>query len=86
MRGRKRIKRLGKLAEIARREERQVCEELGRAQRHLDDSIRRLGELETYRRDYSGRFGNRAQISPARWQDYQHFLNRIEFLALLKSG
>ena len=78
MRGPKRVKRLGKLAELARTEERRVCEELGRAQRQLDENIRRLDELENYRRDYSGRFGNTAQVSPARWQDYQHFLHRID--------
>ncbi len=75
---RNRLKRMRKLADLARSEERRVCEEMGRAQRQLNEHEERLDELEAYRRDYSDKFRPGGHLSPARWQDYQHFLQRID--------
>lgn len=67
-----------RLADLAKTEERRECEEMGRLQRSLDQEEQRLTELEEYRRDYARRFDGSEQLAPARWQDYQNFLQRID--------
>ena len=74
----KRSVRMKKIFDIAKAEERKVCEAMGRAQRSLDAEISRLDELESYRRNYAGQFSGNQSVSPARWQDYQNFLQRID--------
>lgn len=67
-----------RLAELAKTEERRECEELGRLQRSLDQDEKRLDDLEVYRKEYSQRFAGTREVVPARWQDYQNFLQRID--------
>lgn len=74
----KRSTRMQRLVGLARIEERRECQEMGRLQRSLDDDKRRLNELESYRKEYSRRFEGAGQVAPARWQDYQNFLQRID--------
>ena len=74
----RRTERMRRLAGLAKTEERRECEELGRLQRSLNQDEKRLNELEAYRKEYSRRFENTQQVAPARWQDYQNFLQRID--------
>lgn len=67
-----------RLAELAKTEERRECEELGRLQQSLNQDKKRLDDLETYRKEYSQRFSSAQKVAPARWQDYQNFLQRID--------
>lgn len=67
-----------KVFDIAKTDERKVCEEMGKVQRSLDAEISRLEELESYRRNYAEQFRGKKTLSPARWQDYQKFLQRID--------
>ncbi|MDH4046662.1 MAG: flagellar export protein FliJ [Gammaproteobacteria bacterium] len=74
----KRSDRIQKVVSIADSEERRECMELGKAQRALEDEISRLEELNEYRRGYAERTLPGASVSALRWQDYQHFLNRLD--------
>lgn len=67
-----------KVFDLARTEERKACEAMGRVQKTLDSEISRLNELESYRQRYAKQFKGNQTISPARWQDYQNFLKRID--------
>lgn len=74
----KRSARMQKIVQLAKSEELKVCRQMGRVQKSLDSDIGRLGELESYRRDYEQQYSQPVTISPARWQDYQSFLQRID--------
>lgn len=74
----KRSSRMQKIVQLAKSEELKVCRQMGRVQKSLESDIDRLGELESYRRDYRQQFSQPDTISPARWQDYQSFLQRID--------
>ena len=74
----KRSDRIKKVIALADSEERRECLALGKAQRTLDDEINRLAELESYRRGYAERSQPGSSVSSVRWQDYQHFLNRLD--------
>jgi flagellar FliJ protein len=74
----RRSTRIEKVASIAGSEERRESIELGKAQRALYDEIDRLAELQDYRRSYAERSLPDASLSAVRWQDYQHFLNRLD--------
>lgn len=74
----KRTRRMQRLADLARTEERRVCEEMGRTQRALALDQQRLAELKVYRADYTRRFDVSERVPAARWQDYQNFLKRID--------
>lgn len=62
---------------VAKSEERQKCQEMGRAQTLLDAEINRLDELRAYRETYEERASANASIQPAHWVDYQNFLARL---------
>jgi len=62
---------------VAKSEERQKCQEMGRAQLLLDAEENRLGELRSYRQSYEKRVSTGAGIKPAHWADYQNFLCRL---------
>lgn len=62
---------------VAKSEERQKCQEMGRAQILLDAEINRLDELRAYRETYEERASANASIQPAHWVDYQNFLARL---------
>jgi flagellar FliJ protein len=74
----KRSDRIQKVVSIAGSEERRECMEFGKAQRALDDEISRLEELKEYRRSYAERSPAGGSVSSVRWQDYQHFLKRLD--------
>jgi flagellar FliJ protein len=74
----RRSSRIQKVVSIAGSEERRECMKFGKAQRALDDEIERLAELQDYRHNYANRSLPDSSISAARWQDYQHFLNRLD--------
>lgn len=75
---RKRRNRLNRVLDLAKREERSKLAAIGTAQRSLDLSVNRLEELEAYRKEYAQKFGAGEKLTPARWQDYQNFLRRID--------
>lgn len=62
---------------VAKTEERQECEEMGRAQRLLDAEISRLDELLAYRRAYEQKASADSGIQPTHLVDYQNFLSRL---------
>lgn len=74
----RRSSRIEKVMSIAGSEERRESMELGKAQRALDEEINRLAELKDYRRSYAERTLPNASVTALRWQDYQHFLNRLD--------
>jgi flagellar FliJ protein len=74
----RRSSRIEKVVSIAGSEERRESLELGKAQRALDDEIDRLAELQNYRRGYAEKTLPDGSLSAVRWQDYQHFLNRLD--------
>ena len=83
---RNRENRLKRVLDLAEQEERSEFVALGRIQKSVDEYVYRLEELETYRRDYSRKSSVGERLTPARWQDYQSFLNRInEAVALQKN-
>lgn len=63
---------------ITKTEERSQCQAMGRAQKKLDDEVDRLGELKAYRHSYRRQFQPGGDVSSARWQDYQNFLQRLD--------
>ncbi|MEQ9563145.1 MAG: flagellar export protein FliJ [Woeseiaceae bacterium] len=74
----RRSSRIEKVVSIAGSEERRESIELGKAQRALDDEVDRLAELQNYRSSYAERSLPETSLSAVRWQDYQHFLNRLD--------
>jgi flagellar FliJ protein len=74
----KRSDRIMKVVALAISEERRECLAFGKAQRALDDEIGRLEELQDYRRGYAERPVAGACVNSVRWQDYQHFLSRLD--------
>lgn len=74
----RRSSRLQRVVLLAGSEERRESLELGKAQRALDEELNRLAELKDYRRSYAERTLPDGSMSAVRWQDYQHFLNRLD--------
>lgn len=70
-------KKLGRLLSVASAEERRSLATFGQARQKLEAEIRRLGELEGYRRDYADSARSMSQVASNRWQDYQAFMNRL---------
>lgn len=62
---------------VAKSEERQKCQEMGRAQLLLDAEISRLHELQSYRQNYEKKKALGSDTRPAHWADYQNFLSRL---------
>ena len=70
--------RISRIVAVTKIEERSQCQEMGRAQKKLDDEVNRLGELKSYRQSYQRQFQPGGDVSSARWQDYQNFMQRLE--------
>jgi len=73
-----RRQKIGKVASLAAADEQRYGQIAGQSQRHLDEQLERLGELNAYRQNYSD--GTRVQtaVSSVHWQDYQNFRNRLD--------
>lgn len=73
-----RSKKIGKVAALASAEERRFGEMAGRAQRHLQEQLDRLGELNAFRHNYAKKVSGQSTLRAAHWQDYQAFLHRLD--------
>ncbi|MGB5257952.1 MAG: flagellar export protein FliJ [Woeseiaceae bacterium] len=73
-----RSKKIGKIASLAAAEERRFGEMAGRARRHLQEQLDRLGELNAFRHNYEQKAAGQATLRAAHWQDYQSFLHRLD--------
>ena len=74
----KKSERISRIVAVSKTEERSQCQEMGRAQKKLDDEVDRLGELKAYRHSYQRQFQPGGDVSSARWQDYQNFMRRLD--------
>lgn len=72
----RRSERLHQVHRLSELEEQEHSREMGRLERRLQDEIRRLEELQTYRNDYRCR--NSARFDSAQWKEYQNFLQRLD--------
>ena len=63
---------------MAESEEKQECQNMGRAQKQLNAEANRLQELCAYRHSYAGKRQTKGNVSPVHWQDYQNFLQRLD--------
>ena len=70
--------KIDKLVSLASAEERQSGERTGRVQSQLNEQLRRLAELNAYRRSYAGKAEDQEQIHSVHWKDYQNFLYRLD--------
>ncbi len=70
--------RLGRLADLARAEERRAASELGRLTTELERQRGQLGELHAYRESYSERTRSVGAGSSVHWKDYQDFCHRLD--------
>ena len=70
--------KIEKLVSLANAEERQSGERTGRVQSQLNEQLRRLAELNAYRRSYAGKTDDQARIHSVHWKDYQNFLFRLD--------
>lgn len=73
-----RSKKIGKVANLAAAEERRLGEMAGRARRHLQEQLDRLGELNAFRHNYEKKACGHATLRAAHWQDYRAFLQRLD--------
>ena len=73
-----RSKKIGKVASLAAAEERRLGEMAGRARRHLQEQMDRLGELNAFRHNYEQKASGQSTLRAAHWQDYQSFLHRLD--------
>jgi flagellar FliJ protein len=73
-----RSKRLRKLVDIARDEERRVGQTVGQLQARLRASMDQLGELNAYRESYAAKSRLPSSGSAAHWHDYQSFLSKLD--------
>ena len=73
-----RRQKIGKVASLAAADEQRHGQIAGQSQRHLDEQLQRLGELNAYRQNYLN--GERVQtaVSSVHWKDYQNFRNRLD--------
>lgn len=75
---RDRTRKIGKFASLAAAEERRFGEAAGRSQRHLNDQLERLGELNAFRHNYAKKNVASGGVSSAHLKDYQSFLDRLD--------
>jgi len=75
---RRRTQKLGKVAALAAAEERRFGVEAGRSQRHLNEQLERLGELNAFRHNYARKNSGMARVTSAHLKDYQNFLSRLD--------
>mgnify|MGYP001821997780 CR=1 FL=1 len=73
-----RRRKIGKVASIAAAEEQRYGQIAGQSQRHLDEQLERLGELNAYRQNYLGGAGAQTAVSSVHWKDYQNFRGRLD--------
>jgi len=73
----KKSDRLGRVHALAKAEEQRLRTEFGATQIGLDANLQKLAELESYRHTYENEYQMQGELAPARWQDYQSFLQRL---------
>jgi flagellar export protein FliJ len=73
-----RRRKIGKVASIAAADEQRYGQIAGQSQRHLDDQLQRLGELNAYRQNYTNGQGLPSAVSSVHWKDYQNFRDRLD--------
>jgi len=73
-----RTRKISKVAALAAAEERRFGEQAGRSQRHLNEQLDRLGELNAFRHNYAGKNADTTQVTSAHLKDYQSFLHRLD--------
>lgn len=73
----RRTERMHKVFLLAESDAKQQCRAMGQSQRSLDDEVRRLEELEAYRRSY-GQQCRQGQIGSSQLKDFQSFLARLD--------
>lgn len=74
---RKRTQKIGKVVSLAASEERRYGEQTGRSQRHLNEQVQKLGELNAFHQNYSKKSPTSGAVSAAHLQDYHSFLDRL---------
>lgn len=73
-----RTRKISKIASLAAAEEKRFGEQTGRSQRHLNEQVERLGELNAYRHNYARKNSDVARVTSAHFKDYQSFLHRLD--------
>lgn len=73
-----RTRKIGKVASLAASEERRFGEQAGRSQKHLNEQLERLGELNAFRHNYAKRNVGGAGVTSVHLKDYQNFLHRLD--------
>ena len=73
-----RTRKIGKVAALAAAEEKRFGEQAGRSQRHLNEQLERLGELNAFRHNYARKNLGQGGVSSAHLKDYQSFLERLD--------
>ena len=66
------------MASIAAAEEQRYGQIAGQSQRHLDEQIQRLGELNADRPNYMGGQGVQTAVRSVHWKDYQNIRGRLD--------
>ena len=74
----KRTRKIDKIVSLAAAEERSLGEQAGRSRKYLDEQLDRLGELNAFRHNYTGKNPASSGVSAAHWKDYQGFLDRLD--------
>lgn len=74
----KRTRKIDKIVSLAAAEERSLGALAGRSRKHLDEQLDRLGELNAFRHNYTGRNPASSGVSAAHLKDYQGFLDRLD--------
>lgn len=75
---RDRTRKIGKIASLAAAEERRFGEQAGRSQRHLNEQLEQLGELNAFRHNYAKKNVAPGGVSSAHLKDYRSFLDRLD--------
>lgn len=73
-----RRRKIGKVASVAAADEQRYGQIAGQSQRHLDEQLERLGELNAYRQNYVGGKAVQTGVSSVHWKDYQSFRGRLD--------
>ena len=74
----KKSERIHRVLELAETEERRECQNMGRAQKRLDDEINRLNELEAYKKSYQRKPHPESKLSSISFQNRWNFLRRLD--------
>lgn len=73
-----RSRKLRKLLVLEAAEERRHGIATGKSQRHHEEQVTRLGELNAYRHSYADLSRTIQNTSSVHWKDYQSFLSRLD--------